>query len=165
MSFGFTSSNADVTVGAVASQYFAPYSPTPLVYVYSVTATSVSNITLLSALPFSAWTNQNLLSPFYNQTILSSVVTVDNTQAIKTITAQLEVSIDFAGTSDLLSTLDLDNYIQGSLMPITLIYSLTDACCDGISSTYFINNGETFLTATSILDASGNPAADGFYRQ
>ena len=167
LSFGFTSSNADITVGAPVSRSFIPYGPTPLTYTYDVTATSVSDIILLSPLPLAGWTNQNLLSPSYAQNVVSNVVTIDNTQATKTITAQLGVAIDFAGTSDLLSILDLDNYVQGALVPLSLTFgaTATAACCAGISGSYFVGSGQTFLTATSILDASGNAAADGFYKQ
>ena len=94
-------------------------------------------------------------------------MTIDNTQATKTITAKLGVAIDFAGTSDLLSILDLDNYVQGALVPLSLTFgaTATAACCAGTSGSYFVASGQTFLTATSILDASGNAAADGFYKQ
>ena len=117
LSFGFTSSNTDITVGAADSRSFIPYGSTLPIYVYNVTATSVSNITLAS-LPLAAWTNQSLLAPFYDQSVLSSAVTIDNTQSVKTIAAQIEVGVNFLGTSDLLSTLNLDNYITGSIIPV-----------------------------------------------
>jgi|TARA_B110000240_G_scaffold142461_1_gene157589 hypothetical protein len=166
LSFGFTSSNTDITVGAADSRSFIPYGSTLPIYVYNVTATSVSNITLAS-LPLAAWTNQSLLAPFYDQSVLSSAVTIDNTQSVKTIAAQIEVGVNFLGTSDLLSTLNLDNYITGTLVPISLYFGATaqDACCTGILGNYFVASGETFSSAVAVLLADGTPAPDGFYKQ
>ena len=126
----------------------------------------MSNITLAS-LPLAAWTNQSLLAPFYDQSVLSSAVTIDNTQSVKTIAAQIEVGVNFLGTSDLLSTLNLDNYITGTLVPISLYFGATaqDACCTGILGNYFVASGETFSSAVAVLLADGTPAPDGFYKQ
>ena len=46
-----------------------------------------------------------------------------------------------------------------------MVQVATIACCSGAQGNFFVASGQTFLTATSILDASGNPAADGFYKQ
>jgi len=168
LSFAFTSSNSDVTVGAAVSRSFIPYGPATLIYTYNVTATSTVDIVLLSALPNAGWTDQSLEAPFYDQNVISSVVEIDNTDPIaKTLSATLGVTINFAGTTNLLSTLDLNQYIQSSLTPISLFYGTnpTDVCCTGTVGDYFVNSGETFLTALAILNASGGAAADGYYSE
>ena len=167
LSFVFSSSASHVTVGAADVRTYLPYSNSQT-HQYTVEATSNQNFAFDIEPPLSGWSNQSLASPNgdnYVQSVNTQSIAVDNLSSPKTLVATLSVTVGFAGVVDMISTLNLDSYLSGSLMPITLTYSLTDACCDGISSTYFINNGETFLTATSILDASGSPAADGFYRQ
>ena len=166
LSFVFSSSNTDVTVGAADVETYLPYSNNQTRQ-YTVTATSVSDFVFDLTPPLSGWSNQNLASTGddYVQAVDYQKLVIDNVAIPSTLTANLSVTVGFAGALDMVSVLNLDNYLQGPLTPIVLTYSLTDACCDGVQNTYFIANGETFLTATSILDASGNPAADGFYRQ
>ena len=166
LSFVFSSSNTDITVGAADVETYLPYSNNQTRQ-YTVTATSVSDFVFDLTPPLSGWSNQNLASTGdnYVQAVDYQKLVIDNVAIPSTLTANLAVTVGFAGALDMVSVLNLDDYLQGPLTPIVLTYSLTDACCDGVQSTYFIANGETFLTATSILDASGNPAADGFYRQ
>lgn len=167
LSFVFSSSASHVTVGPADTITYIPYSDNQTNQ-YTVEATSNQDFAFENVVPFSGWSNQNISSPSgedYTQSVITQSFVIDNTSSPKTLVANLSVDVSFVGTLNMTSTLNLDNYLSGSLIPIVLTYSLTDACCDGVSSTYFINNGETFETATAILDASGNPAADGFYRQ
>ena len=165
--FAFTSTNSDITVGAADCKTFIPYSETPETYSYTVTATSTSNIVLLNSLPNGEWTNQNLLQPNFGQNVDKTATIINNTVTPKTLTANILVAIDFAGTTNLLSVFNLDSYVQGALVPVSLSFGSTAtlACCTAPASNYFVASGQTFLTATSVLDASGNPAADGFYKQ
>jgi len=165
--FAFTSTNSDITVGAPDCKTFIPYSETPETYSYTITATSTSNIVLLNPLPSGEWTNQNLLQPNFGQVVDTTSTIINNTVTPKTLTANILVAIDFAGTTNLLSVFNLDSYVQGSLVPVSLSFGSTAAlaCCTAPAGNYFVASGQTFLTATSILDASGNPAADGFYKQ
>ena len=118
-------------------------------------------------MPSGEWTNQNLLQPNFGQNVDSTSTIINNTVTPKTLTANILVAIDFAGTTNLSSVFNLDSYVQGSLVPVSLSFGSTAtlACCTAPASNYFVASGQTFLTATSILDASGNPAADGFYKQ
>ena len=165
--FAFTSTNSDITVGAPDCKTFIPYSETPETYSYTVTATSTSNIVLLNSLPNGEWTNQNLLQPNFGQNVDKTATIIDNTVTPKTLTANILVAIDFAGTTNLLSEFNLDNYVQGALVPLSLSFGSTSvlACCTAPAGNYFVASGQNFQTATTILDASGNPAADGFYKQ
>ena len=91
----------------------------------------------------------------------TSPIPVNSTLGIKFSTL-----ISSVGSQDLLSILNLDNFLQGSsYAPISLFYGITEeeACCNPFSVSYFILNSETFDTATAILLADGSPAPNGFY--
>ena len=169
LGFVFSSSDSAITVGATDSLTYLPYS-TGQIQEYTISASSTSNFVLLNATPpLSSWTNQALGNQpnEYDQSVIAQTFTINNTSSPSTLTATLSVDVAFAGIANLVSTLDLDNIIQGTLVPLTLGYGATNsiACCSGLQGNFFVASGETFLTATSILDASGNPAADGFYKQ
>ena len=168
LSFGFTSTNTNVTVGAADSNTFIPGNETfNQDFTYTVSATSTANFVISNPINVQDWTNQASVFPNYEFNVNSQAVTIDNVPATKTLTAVLDVTIYGTGTPSLLSILDLDKHIQGALVPVQLSFGSTanGACCAISSGTYFVASGQTFLTATSVLDASGNPAADGFYKQ
>lgn len=168
LSCGFTSTNTNVTVGAADSNTFIPGDEIfNRDFTYTVSATSTANFVIANPITVQNWSNQASIFPNYEFNINSQTITIDNVPATKTLTAVLDVTIYSTGTPSLLSTLDLDNHIQGALVPVTLNFASTanGACCVGVSGNYFVASGQTFLTATAVLDASGNPAADGFYKQ
>ena len=136
-------------------------------FTYTVAATSTANFVISNPINVQNWTNQASVFPNYEFNVNSQTITIDNVPATKTLTAVLDVTIYGTGTPSLLSILDLDKHIQGALVPVQLSFGSTanGACCTVSSGTYFVASGQTFLTATSVLDASGNPAADGFYKQ
>ena len=166
LGFVFSSSDSAITVGAADSRSYLPYS-TNQAHTYTVSATSTGSFVLLNE--NGNWSNQALGNQptEYNQSVVSQSFTINNLASPSTLTASVLVDVAFAGTADLISTLNLDNVLQGTLVPLTLNYGLssTIACCSGVQGNFFVASGQTFLTATSILDASGNPAADGFYKQ
>ena len=168
LSFAFTSTNSSVTVGAADTKTFIPGNETfNQDFTYTVAATSTANFVIADPINVQDWSNQASIFPNYEFNVNSQKITINNTPATKTLTAVLDVTIYGTGAPSLLSTVDLDNHIEGALVPVTLAFgsTATDACCVGTPSNYFVASGQTFLTATSVLDASGNPAADGFYKQ
>ena len=168
LGFQFSSTNASITVGAAATRNYLPTTQNQNNQ-FVITASSTSDFVLVSTPPSGNWSNQALANQpaDYDLSVLSQAFVINNTPAAKTLTATIQVNVGFAGVNNLTSILDLDNFVQGTLVPLKLQFGSTNtiACCSGVSGNFFVAAGQTFLTASSILDASGNPAADGFYRQ
>jgi hypothetical protein len=174
LAFGFTSTDSAITVGAVDSKTFVPVQTQNIPQQYTVIATSTGSFVLANQPATGDWSNQGLVPAVsgqypvpYNQAVQTQTLAIDNTLTPSKLTAVVNVNMQITGTQNLVSNLNLDNFVQGTLVPVTLTFgsTATNACCAGTSSGYFVASGQTFLTATSVLDASGNPAADGFYKQ
>ena len=174
LAFGFTSTDSAITVGSADSKTNVPLQTQNLLQQYTVTATSTGNFVLATQPVVGDWSNQGLVPAVvnqypipYNQVVQTQTLTIDNTLTPSKLTAVLNVNMQITGTQNLVSNLNLDNFVQGTLVAVVLTYgnSAINACCTGTAGNYFVASGQTFLTATSVLDASGNPAANGFYRQ
>lgn len=169
LSFVFSSSASHVTVGAADVRTYLPYSNRQT-HQYTVEATSNQNFAFDIEPPLSGWSNQNLASPNgdnYVQSVNTQSIAIDNLTTPKTLVATLSVTVGFAGVVDMISTLNLDNYLTGALVPVSLYFGATaqDACCTGTLGNYFVASGETFSSAVAVLLADGTPAPDGFYKQ
>ena len=168
LSLQFSSTNTDITVGAAASRSYIPGNTSYNgFYDYTVSATSVSNFVTVSPISIVDWSNQSLSAPQYDFVVTNQIITIDNVASPKTLTGLVTIEIFGTGTPNLLSVLNLDNHMQGALVPLSLSFGSTAtlACCTSPTSTFFVASGQNFQTATTILDASGNAAADGFYKQ
>lgn len=174
LTYELTSSNANLVIGPPIVQAGQPgtYFPgqgSAVPITIEVTYTQPITFTGVPVLD-DDWTNQYQQTPLtitdYDQYVGSTQLINDPGNNKVTIDAIGYIS--YAGAPSLVSQLDLDAYIQGNYQPISLAYSSSsdsDACCQGVIGTYFIQIGETFANAVAILDSSGNPAADGYYSQ
>lgn len=117
LGFGFSSTNSDITVGAITAKTFIPFqNVTAARNYYIVTATSTSNIVLNTTPITTDWSGggggffPNDLT--YNSYVDLSSYTIDNTGSVKTLQAKLTVVIDQAGVPSLNRMLNLDNFIS-----------------------------------------------------
>ena len=172
LDFNFVTTLSNITVVSNTSRSFIPFSIQPTVpYSYTVVASSSEPIILISTPPVTAWTNQGggytPSDPTYNQVVNpSSTYVIDNVSVPRTLTANLLVTVNQAGSIDMTSILDLDTYVE-ALTPIQLYYGTVAeaACCVGIIGNYILKGGSTFLTATSILNSDGTAIIDGYYAE
>ena len=168
VSFQFTSSDSNIIVGPAVSLSF-PFGSTPGLRTYKVQASSSNTDFVWNTVPNTqSWTNQGQSSPNSNQVVQSplNIVIENHPTNPRTLGIKFSALISSVGSQDLLSILNLDNFLQGSsYTPISLLYGTTEteACCNPSLVNRFIQNGETFDTAVAILLSSGTPAPDGFY--
>tara|TARA_R110000772_G_scaffold32890_1_gene80222 strand:- start:5986 stop:7794 length:1809 start_codon:yes stop_codon:yes gene_type:complete len=170
VSFQFTSSDSNITVGPAASLSF-PFGSIPGLRTYKVQASSPNTDFVWTTVPTAqSWTNQGQSIPDSNQVVQSplNIVIENHPTNPRTLGIKFSTLINSVGSQDLLSILNLDNFLQGSsYTPISLLYGTneTEVCCNPSLVNYFIQNGETFDTAAAILLFDGSPAPDGFYME
>jgi hypothetical protein len=172
LGFGFTSTDGNISVVTPSQKTFTPFQNVSTSQLYTVSATSTTDIFLLSTPPLTGWsggTNSYYpTSSEYNSTVGSAVFVVDNTPTPKTLTANLTVTVNQAGIPSLARLLDLDSYIASSagyLMSSSKGDSATACSLPGtpintVFSSAFVLNGFIYTDSALTTAFQGD---DGWY--
>ena len=175
LGFGFSSTNSDITVGAITAKTFIPFQNVPGPQLYTVTATSTSNIVLNTTPTTGDWSGGGggfyPTDLTYNSYVSLSSYTIDNTGSVKTLKAELTVVIDQAGIPSLNRILNLDNFITPNSTQLALCYATTElALCCGTSTPAVVFvaglNVANLASVTGLLYTSNTlvtESPDGYY--